>query len=83
MARFQPVWPESGPLASDYGGQTSSDFDRNFTDGISTGAKIWLVGIQRWLLDSGNGRLLEREGRLRCLKESQLHLLSGKNDLCF
>jgi hypothetical protein len=51
------------------------------TGQISTSVKIWLVGIRRRLPYSGDGRLLEREGRLCRLIEGRLHLPSGKNDL--
>jgi hypothetical protein len=50
---------------------------------IPTGAGIWVGGIQQWLRDFVDSRLLEHEGRLRRLKDGRLLLLSEKNNLRF
>jgi hypothetical protein len=42
-----------------------------------------LAEIRRWLPDSRDARLLEREGRLRCSKEGQMRLPSSENYLRF
>jgi hypothetical protein len=69
------IWPDFGLIQSDFDciGRNLAGLARFRPD---------LVGIRRWLLDFGNDRL-EREGRMRRLKESRLRVPSRKNDLRF
>jgi hypothetical protein len=79
LAKFAGTWPHTAGLQQ-YGRNLARS--RRNRANLARFQKFLDFGTDQ-LSDSGDGRLFERECRLRHLEESRLRLLSGENDLRF